>query len=156
MLSFLDKIPCATPRIRRIAFWLLTTFTAYTLIGFFVIPPLVKNITQSKLADGLNRTTSIEDVTFNPLTLRLQITGLRVRKLEGDGDLLAVGSLDVSPGISSIWKLAPVISHLRLNNFKVDITFFGNGRYSISDLFGAPEKEQIGRASCRERVLRLG
>ena len=39
----------------------------------------------------------------------------------------------------SLWRFAPVISYLRLDNLQLDITFFGNGRYSISDLFGTPE-----------------
>jgi len=142
MLSFLDKIPYATPRLRRIAFWLITTFISYTLIGFFIVPPIVKDVVTTMLSDNLNRPSHIEDVTFNPLKLRLEILGLKVDKLDAKGELLAVDSLDISPGVSSIWEFAPVISYLRLNNFRLDITFFGDGKYSISDLLGPPNNKQ--------------
>jgi len=142
MLSFLDKIPYGTPHLRRTAFWLAISFMVYTLIGFLVVPPVVKGIVTTQLSENLKRPVHIESTSFNPLKLRLEITGIKVSKLKGDGELLAIDSLDISPGISSIWELAPVISYLRLNNFRLDITFFGNGEYSISDLFGPPEKEQ--------------
>ena len=137
MLEFLDKVPYGTPRIRRIVFWLLSAFLAYNIIGFLIIPPIVKAVTESKLGAALGRTTTIEEVTFNPLTLRMRIVGLDVNKQEGDGNFISVGALDVAPSLSSIYKFAPVISHLHLRNLALDITFFGDGKYSISDLMGS-------------------
>ncbi|MBI9081113.1 MAG: DUF748 domain-containing protein, partial [Pseudodesulfovibrio sp.] len=141
MLSLLDKIPFGTPRLRRAGFWLATAFIAYTLIGFLVVPLMVKDIAITQLSENLKRPVQIERVSFNPLELRLEIFGIKVNKLKGDGELLALDSLDISPGISSIWELAPVISYLRLNNLKLDITFFGDGEYSISDLLESPEEQ---------------
>lgn len=136
MLEFLDKIPFGTPRLRRILFWLVTTFVAYNIVGFLIIPPIVKSVTQSKVGEALNRTTTIDKVTFNPLTLRLRVEGMNVDKKKGDGKFVSVGALDVSPSLSSIYKLAPVISHLHIRNFALDVTFFGDGKYSVSDLMG--------------------
>jgi hypothetical protein len=142
MLSFLDKIPFGTPRLRRAGFWLATAFITYTLIGFLVVPPMVRDIAITQLSENLKRPVQIERVSFNPLELRLEIFGIKINKLQGDGELLALDSLDISPGISSIWEFAPVISYLRLNNLKLDITFFGDGKYSISDLLGSPKEPE--------------
>ncbi len=151
MLAFLDKIPFGTPRMRRIAFWIITTFVAYVLIGFFIIPPVVKSIIIDQSTSALRRETSVEKVYFNPLTLHIEVDGVKINKLEGDGQLVSVGSFTASPGLASIWNLAPVISYLHLRDLAVDITFFGNGKYSISDLFGKPTTKKSRRRYVRTR-----
>ena len=137
MLAFLDKIPFGTPLIRRILFWLLTVFTAYVLIGFLVVPPVLKSVILSQCETALHRQGSVERVAFNPLTLRLEIDKLAVAKREGEGDFVSVDRIDASPSLATLWRFAPVISHLHLRSPKLDVTFFGDGKYSISDLIGA-------------------
>ena len=137
MLAFLDKIPFGTPLIRRILFWLLTAFAAYVLIGFLVIPPVLKSVILDQCETALHRQGSVQRVAFNPLTLRLEIDKLAVAKREGEGDFVSVDRIDASPSLSTLWRFAPVISHLHLRSPKLDVTFFGDGKYSISDLIGA-------------------
>nr|WP_319542422.1 DUF748 domain-containing protein [uncultured Pseudodesulfovibrio sp.] len=139
MLSFIDTIPYGSPRIRRIIFWLLTSFIAYTLIGFFAVPPILKGVATSQIQKNLKRDTQIDDIYFNPFTHRLEVVNLRVKKLEGEGNLLSIDSIVAAPGVSSLWRLAPVVAYLHLDNFQLDITFFGDGKYSISDILGVPD-----------------
>lgn len=136
MLAFLDSIPYGTPRLRRLLFWLLFSFTAYVLIGFLVVPPALKSLILNQCKTVLGREATVGRVAFNPLTLRLEMEDITVAKLEGDGNLFSVDRIDASPGLASLWKLAPVISHLHLRSPQLDITFFGEGKYSISDLIG--------------------
>ncbi|NDV18527.1 DUF748 domain-containing protein [Pseudodesulfovibrio sp. JC047] len=138
MLSFLDMIPYGSPRLRRIGFWLLTAFIAYTLFGFFAVPPLVNRIASNQLHEALNRPAHIETVSFNPFTYRLEISGLHIDKLDAEGSLLSVKKIVAAPGVTSIWEFAPVISYLQLDGLQLDITFFGDGKYSISDILEAP------------------
>jgi len=148
MLAFLDKIPYGTPLLRRILFWLLTAFVIYVLVGFLVVPPVLKSVITSQCQTALHRKGTVERVAFNPLTLRLEIDRLAVAKREGEGNFLAVEKIDASAGLASLWRFAPVVSHLKLVSPSLDITFFGEGRYSISDLIGArdetkrPEEEK--------------
>ncbi|MGE4191768.1 MAG: DUF748 domain-containing protein [Pseudodesulfovibrio sp.] len=139
MLSFLDKIKIGTPLIRRTVFWLLTAFIAYTLFGFFAVPPILEKVALSQIDTNLHRKGEIGEVYFNPLTLHLRVTGFKIANREEEGDLVAFNSLEISPGASSIWELAPVISLLKIDGLAVNLTFYGEGRYSISDLLGSPE-----------------
>ncbi|MGL1862723.1 MAG: DUF748 domain-containing protein [Pseudodesulfovibrio sp.] len=150
MLSFLDKIHFATPRLRRIAFWLTSSFLAYVIIGFFILPPIVKSIIRDECEKNLNRTTAIEQVSFNPLTLRFEVDNLTVDKREGEGHFVSVGSFTISPSLSSIWKLAPVISYLHLRNLAVDITFLGEGKFSFSDLIRNSASKQPEEVESKE------
>lgn len=139
MLAFLDKIKLGTPRFRRVAFWLLTAFAAYTLFGFFAAPAIMKSVLVSQVTDATKRETSVGDIYFNPLTFRLELSGLHIKNLKEDGDLLSLNHMEVAPGISTIWELAPVVSYLKLDGLDVDLTFYGDGKYSISDLLGTPD-----------------
>lgn len=142
MLAFLDKIPFGTPGIRRILFWLITTFVSYVLIGFLIIPPVVKSVIADQATEALKRTTSVEKVFFNPLTFDIEVYNVQVSKLEGEGNLISIGTFTAQPSINSVVELAPVISHLHLRDLNIDITFFGNGKYSISDLIGSKRQEE--------------
>jgi uncharacterized protein involved in outer membrane biogenesis len=139
MLAFLDKIKFGTPLLRRIAFWLLTAFVAYTLFGFLAVPPILKSVLVSQTKDNLHREAEVGDIYFNPLTLRLEVSGLHIKNLKEEGDLVSVDHMEVAPGIASVWELAPVVSYLRLDGLNVNLTFYGQGEYSISDLLGTPD-----------------
>ena len=139
MLAFLDKIKFGTPLIRRVVFWLLTTFVVYTLFGFFALPAIMKSVLVSQVTDATQRETSVGDIYFNPLTLRLELSGLHIKNLKEEGDLLSLNHMEVAPGISTVWELAPVVSYLKLDGLAVDLTFYGEGRYSFSDLLGTPD-----------------
>ena len=139
MLSFLDKIKIGTPLIRRTVFWLLTAFIVYTLFGFFAVPPILEKVALSQIDANLHRKGEIGEVYFNPLTLYLRVDGFKIANREEEGDLVAFNSLEISPGASSVWELAPVISLLKIDGLAVNLTFYGEGRYSISDLLGSPE-----------------
>lgn len=139
MLAFLDKIKLGTPLLRRVVFWLLTTFAVYTLFGFFALPPIMKSVLVSQVTDATKRETSVGDIYFNPLTFRLELSGLHIKNLKEEGDLLSLDHMEVAPGISMVWELAPVVSYLKLDGLNVDLTFYGDGKYSISDLLGTPD-----------------
>jgi uncharacterized protein involved in outer membrane biogenesis len=134
MLAFLDKFPIATPGLRRVAFWLAVALAAYVLVGFLLIPPVLKSIIVSQSQGALKRTAHLGTVSFNPLTLRLELRDFRVDALEGEAPLVSFGELSLKPGVASVWRMAPVISSLALRDLTVNVVFFGNGRYSISDL----------------------
>ncbi|EGB16228.1 hypothetical protein DND132_3025 [Pseudodesulfovibrio mercurii] len=139
MLAFLDKIHFGTPLLRRIVFWLLTAFVVYTLFGFFAVPPILKSVLVSQIKENLKREASLGDIRFNPLNFHLEASDLHIKNLKEEGDLLSLGHLEVAPGASSIWKLAPVVSYLKLDGLNVNVTFYGNGKYSVSDLLGTPD-----------------
>ncbi|WP_319581814.1 DUF748 domain-containing protein [uncultured Pseudodesulfovibrio sp.] len=139
MLAFLDKIKFGTPLLRRIVFWLLTAFVAYTLFGFFAAPAIMKSVLVSQVTKATNRETSVGEIYFNPLTLRLELSGLHIKNLKEEGDLLSLKHMEVAPGISTVWELAPVVSYLKLDGLTVDMTFYGDGKYSFSDLLGTPD-----------------
>ncbi len=59
-------------------FWLLLLLVAYTLVGFFYIPKVIKQQTQQQLAEQLMMQTEMGEVSFNPFTFTTQIKQLKL------------------------------------------------------------------------------
>lgn len=144
MLTFLDKIPYGTQRLRRIVFGLTTAFIIYILVGFFVVPPVLKSVILEQCNSILHRHTSLEKVYFNPLTLRVELHKFQIDKLDGEGHFISVREIDASPGLSSIWNLAPVIRYLQLRDFQLEVAMLEDGTYSFDDLIGARQEQEAG------------
>ncbi|WP_285906575.1 DUF748 domain-containing protein [Pseudodesulfovibrio pelocollis] len=142
MMAFLDKIPLATPRIRRVAFGLLCGLVAYALAGFLLLPTIIKSTIVGQGAAALGRSTHLGEAAFNPFTLRLTLRDFRVdARTDGTENaeaLLSFDELSASASISSLWKMAPVINDLALGGLAVSVTHYGDGHYSISDLLDGP------------------
>ncbi len=72
---------------RRLLIVALLLFAAYTLIGFFGVPYLVRTTGATMASEQINGTVTIGRVSFNPFTLRLALEQFEV--VDGDGELVA-------------------------------------------------------------------
>ncbi|MGZ3608244.1 MAG: DUF748 domain-containing protein, partial [Syntrophales bacterium] len=53
-------------------------FVLFTVIGFFVIPPILKPYLIETLSKTLNRQVSLSDIGLNPYTLTLTLRGFEI------------------------------------------------------------------------------
>ena len=54
----------------------------YTLVGFFLIPYLIKAYAIPAVAEKLKRPVLVKEVGLNPFTLSLRVTGLEIREAD--------------------------------------------------------------------------
>jgi uncharacterized protein DUF748 len=59
----------------------------YTLVGFFLLPYLLKSQLKNYVAKDLNRTLQIEKIHFNPYVMTLEISDLALKEADGEGIL---------------------------------------------------------------------
>ncbi len=131
-------------RTRIILYTLVTVFVLYTLAGFFVAGPVLRSVLSSQLTTALHRNATVESVRINPLTLRAQIYNLAVSKKEGTGNLLAFSLLDTRLSVLSVFKFAPLLAYLHLEEPQVDVQFMGHNTFSFSDILPADEPAPTG------------
>ena len=72
----------------------LILLTLYTVIGFFLIPFLIRYFGEKALQEHVNEVSVIEQVRFNPFTWSLRVEGL--------------STADVASAWSAKWQLAEV------------------------------------------------
>lgn len=99
---------------RRKRFWAIVAILLYTLLGFFVVPLVVKQNVISLIQEDLGRTARVERVEFNPYVLSLRLDGFEM--LDTDGvSLLAFDEFFVNFQLSSLFRWAWTFREIRLN-----------------------------------------
>lgn len=124
----------SSPKTRRYGLRLLLAFALIGVIGFFVLPPIVKSVMLDKLGVALHRTVSVKDIRINPYTLTVQIDGLAVQEKDGSGTFASFDSLFLNLQSSSVFRLGAVVDEIRLVNPRLHLVRQADNRYNFSDL----------------------
>ena len=76
-------------------------FVLFTVIGFFVVPPILKSYLLETLSKTLNRQVSLSDISLNPYTLTLTLRGFEIKEPQGEKTFVRLTSA------WSIWTSDP-------------------------------------------------
>src|ERR1700749_431236 len=97
-------------RIRRLLLWValpaLVLVLLYTVLGFFLVPRLVRSGVHDFVAKNYHRDVAIGDVRFNPYTLRLDVRDFSLPDADGQ-PMVAFRHLLVDLTVASIWRRGP-------------------------------------------------
>ena len=89
-----------TPRKRKVALWAFVLLIAYAVIGFLILPPIIRSVAVKQLSSQLGREVSIEQIKINPFALSTTIRGLLIK--DPDGTLLSWDEFYVNFQLSSL------------------------------------------------------
>ncbi len=78
--TFWSSIP---PRRRKLLFWILGLLLFYAILGFLILPPIIRAIAVKQLSRQLDREVSIEKVKINPFALSTTVRGLLIKDKDG-------------------------------------------------------------------------
>src|SRR6266542_53966 len=68
-----------SPRGRRLRFWIPGLVLGYTILGFFILPPIIRAVAVKQLSRQLDREVSIRKVKVNPYVLSATVRGLMIK-----------------------------------------------------------------------------
>ncbi|WP_085317641.1 DUF748 domain-containing protein [Derxia lacustris] len=123
------------PRLRRAACALALLLALYALLGFAGLPALLRWGAERAGSDALGRALTLEQVRFNPFTLRLTLAGLRVAGAADETEpLLALRGATVDLAWQSLWRLAPVADALQLDAPELHLARTGPGQSNVDDV----------------------
>ncbi|HEY8328715.1 MAG TPA: DUF748 domain-containing protein [Rhodanobacter sp.] len=123
-----------SPRARRIAAILAAVLLVYALLGFLAAPPLLRNYLQNHAAEMLGRPLSLGQVRFNPFTLNLRVGKLHLPEADGQTPFVDIDQLTLNASWGSLFRLAPVLDELRLDQPRIAITRGKDQRFNFTDL----------------------
>ena len=121
-------------RTRRAALILAVLVLVYGLLGFFAVPPLLRNYLQDHAVAMLGRPLTLGQVRFNPFTLNLQVEKLHLPDPDGHAPFVDIDRVRINASWSSLFRLAPVLDELELDSPHIAITREANQRFNFSDL----------------------
>src|SRR5262245_130028 len=110
----LRVLPELTTTWRRWTVRLAVAFVAYSLIGFFLVPPLIKSPLEKRLPPLTKRQATVRQVRVNPWTLSLTVRGLALT--EPDHRVFASWEeFYVNFQLSSVFRWAWTFKEIRLS-----------------------------------------
>jgi uncharacterized protein involved in outer membrane biogenesis len=128
--------------LRLVAIVFGTTALLYTLVGFLLVPPIVKGVLEKKLPQVLKRQVRIEKIRLNPFALSATVEGLAIAQKKGSGDFVSFNRFHVNLACLSLVKQALIIQSVSLNGLTFDFSRVDNTSFSFSDLLPAPGEEK--------------
>lgn len=126
------------PKTRRYGLRFLIAVAVVGVLGFFVLPPIVKSVLLDQLGAALHRKVTVERVYINPYTLAVQVDGVAIHEREGVGSaeetVAGFDSLYLNLQLSSLLRGGPVFSEIRLAGPRLKVVRLPDRSYNFSDL----------------------
>ncbi|MBP2671726.1 MAG: uncharacterized protein H6Q85_1792, partial [candidate division NC10 bacterium] len=128
-------------RRKTLLIWVAALLVLFTLVGFFVVPPIVKSVLASQLSAALHREVTINEVRFNPFVLAATVRGLTVKEPKGVETFASFEELYLNLETSSLFRWAAVVKEVRLTKPFIRLVRRADESYNFSDLIPAPQPQ---------------
>ena len=132
--ALISRVP---GRVRRWLFWSFAAFLLYTLIGFLVLPPIIKWQLVKRLPGITKRQAAVRQVTFNPWTLSLAIRGLALTETDGR-PFASWDEFYVNFQSSSLFRWAWTFKEIRLVKPFGEIILMKDGQLNFANMLEGP------------------
>lgn len=135
----------------------------YTLVGFLVLPPIVRSQLEKRLSTELGRRVTVEKVRLNPFTLSATLEGFAIRETDGTAVFLGWRSLYVNVDALGSIVGAWTVSDIQLDGFTAAVALQPDGSPNFADIIAkvttkgpAPAPEKPAPPSAPGRPVRVG
>ncbi len=130
----LKKRWLAFPRWQRWSFVSSLLLSFYTILGFFVLPAIVRSQLETKLTVALHRQTTVAEVKINPFTLQCAVNGFQILGRDNKADFVGFDPLQLNVQTASLFKLAIIVKSISLVNPSVNVALYEDLSWNFSDL----------------------
>lgn len=108
-------------------------FLAYTIIGFMIVPRVIKSQIEKQSLTVLGRQARVDRVLCNPFTLSLTLEGFSIPDRPGS-NLIAFDSLFANAQLSSIFHWALTLKDLQIERPYFSVRRFSDGKINILEV----------------------
>jgi hypothetical protein len=122
-----------SPRKRKTIAWAVGLVALYALIGFLVLPPIVRRVAVKQLSARLGRDVSIASVKINPFALSTSINGLLIKDKDG-APFVSWDEVYVNFQLSSFFGRAWVFKEISITKPYVSVRMNPDGTFNFTDI----------------------
>lgn len=127
--AFLNaKWPC------RILATTVAIVVFFGLFGFLGVPIILRHLLTTQVASSLKRPVTVGKIAFNPYRLRLDLDQLHMADCDPQKPFVDLGHLRVKVSWTSLYRLAPVVTELMLDQPAFHLVRTGTQQFNFSDL----------------------
>ena len=121
------------PRKRKLALWLFGLLAFYALLGFLILPPIIRAVAVKQLSKQLDREVSIQKVKLNPFALSCTVRGLLIKDKDGE-PFLSWDEVYVNFQLASFFGKAWVFRDISTTCPFVRVQMNKDGTFNFTDL----------------------
>jgi uncharacterized protein involved in outer membrane biogenesis len=129
-------------RWRRLILVLAGIYGLWLLVGFFVVPRVIKGRIERFAAELLHRQATLQEVHFNPIVLTARLEGLRVANRDGS-DWITLRQLYLDYRFRRLISRTIELAALELDGLTVRVDLDEQGRPNFQDLLEQPTKAEV-------------
>ena len=120
-------------RAKRWAFGVVIAIGLYSIIGFFVLPAIIKSQMLKRLPALTHRRVAIQEVKLNPYALSFTLRGLSLTETNGD-EFVSLGELYVNFESVSLLKRGFVFKEISVKKPSANIVRLLDGTFNFANL----------------------
>jgi len=118
----------------RAAIWAVGAVAGFAVIGFLILPLILRPVLENKLSAALERKVAIGRLQINPFAVSATLSDVSIGERGEGPPLLLLGALYLNAEVASLLRWAPVVSALKLTHPVVHLVRNEDKTYNFSDL----------------------
>ncbi|HMK52952.1 MAG TPA: DUF748 domain-containing protein [Thermodesulfobacteriota bacterium] len=126
-------------KLKRILIGVVIFFAVFTIVGFFILPPVLKSILTKQLSQNLHREVTISQIKINPYTFCITARGLMVKDRATPETFVSCDEIFLNLQSLSVIRLALLLKEVRLTNPYIRVIRNQDQSYNFSDLIEKKE-----------------
>ncbi len=142
-------------RLKKLMIGLGIFFLIFTMVGFFVLPPVLKSILVKKLSETLHREVGIQQLKINPYSLSLTLKGFVIKDRVSSETFFSFDELYVNLQSLSALRMALILKEIRLKQPYIRVSRNEDASYNFSDLLEKKEPETAEKPAKKPKPLRF-
>ncbi|MDP2156962.1 MAG: DUF748 domain-containing protein, partial [Nitrospirota bacterium] len=139
------------PRFHRYLKGLGIFLVAFSIIGFLILPPIVKSILLKQLSEKLHREVSIQSVRINPFMLSVTVRGFEIREPKAQTPFVSFDELYLNLQTMSILRRGIIMKEIKLVKPYVHIVRNEDLSFNFSDLLQMAGQKPEGKVSSEDK-----
>ncbi|MFI5236716.1 MAG: DUF748 domain-containing protein [Ignavibacteriales bacterium] len=122
-------------KIPRIIFWtLISIFILYSIVGFLIVPIIIKSETIDYINKEYHREAEIESVSFNPFSFTLSVEGFKLYEKEKEGVFFSWKEFFINISLLPLLSKEIDLEEIRLTAPVGNIIRLSEEEFNFSDL----------------------
>ena len=128
---------------KKILIGLAVFFVLVSIIGFLILPAVIKPVLIKKMTATLHRQVSVEKISINPYTLSLTVRGFKISEpVASPNPFVAFDEFYANMyGISSLFQGKLILEEVKLTKPYINIIRREGNVYNFSDLLPKDKKK---------------
>jgi len=131
--------------LRNGATTLAVLVAVYALIGFLILPALLKPRLEAALSERTDRQATLRRLEFNPFTFHARLSDFDLSDRDPQRSFIGFSTLDLDVSPASLRYRAPVLDAVRLVRPRIELARNDDGTSSIDDLVKRPSADEAPR-----------